>query len=78
MQELHKRNHLKGVKTCKLEFCKYCILGKYNKVQFKKDIHKTKGILDHVQMDVLGPTRVASWEGHNYFLTLIDDYSRKV
>ena len=25
MLELHKRNLLKGVKTCKLEFCKYVL-----------------------------------------------------
>lgn len=27
MMELHKRNLLKGVRSCKLELCKYCILG---------------------------------------------------
>jgi hypothetical protein len=28
MLKLHKRNLLEGVKTCKLEFCKFCVLGK--------------------------------------------------
>jgi transposase InsO family protein len=28
MLELYRRNLLKGVKTCKLEFCKFCVLGK--------------------------------------------------
>ena len=28
MLELHKRNLLKGVKACKLDFCKYCVYGK--------------------------------------------------
>ena len=28
MLELHKRNLLKGVKTCKLDFYKYCVYGK--------------------------------------------------
>ena len=28
MLELHKKNLLKGVKTCKLDFCKYCVYGK--------------------------------------------------
>ena len=26
--ELHKRNLLKGVKTCNLDFCEYCVYGK--------------------------------------------------
>jgi hypothetical protein len=30
MLKLHKRNLLKGVKTCKLEFCKFWILRKQN------------------------------------------------
>ena len=28
MAKLHRRNLLKGIKTCKLDFCKYCVLGK--------------------------------------------------
>ena len=28
MLELHKRNLMKGVKTCKLDFCEYCVYGK--------------------------------------------------
>jgi hypothetical protein len=35
MLKLHRRNLLKGVKTCKLEFCKFCVLGKQCRVQFK-------------------------------------------
>ena len=27
MMELHKRNLLKGIKTCKLDFYKYCVFG---------------------------------------------------
>ena len=32
IMELHKRKLLKGIKTCKLELCKYCVFGKQNKV----------------------------------------------
>jgi hypothetical protein len=62
MLELHRRNLLKGVKTCKLEFCKFCVLGKQSRVQFKSAAHKTDGVLDYI----------------HYFLTFIDDFSRKV
>ena len=68
MVELHKRNLLKGNKMCKLDFCKYCVLGKQNRVQFKTTMHKTKGILDYVHADVWGPTRLASRGGHMYFV----------
>ena len=32
MRELHKRNLLTGIKSCKLDFCKYCIMGKQYRV----------------------------------------------
>uniref|UniRef100_A0A2N9HJ76 Integrase catalytic domain-containing protein n=1 Tax=Fagus sylvatica TaxID=28930 RepID=A0A2N9HJ76_FAGSY len=42
MRELHKRNLLTGIKSCKLDFCKYCIMGKQCRVRFKTATHKTK------------------------------------
>jgi hypothetical protein len=78
MLKHHKRNLLKGVKTCKLDFSKFCVLGKQNWVQFKTTTHKTKGILGYVHSDVWGPVRTMSRGGHMYFVIFIDDLSRKV
>jgi transposase InsO family protein len=78
MLELHKKNLLKSVKTCKLDFCKFYILGKHNRVQFKTNTYKTDGIMDYVHSDVWGPVRTASRGGHMYFVIFIDDFSRKV
>jgi hypothetical protein len=78
MLELHKKNLLKGVKTCKLDFYKFCVLGKQNRVQFKTTTHKTEGTLDYVHSDVWGPLRTASRGGHIYFVIFIDDFFRKV
>ena len=39
--ELYKRNLLKGIKMCKIDFCRFCVLGKQNRVQFKTATHKT-------------------------------------
>jgi len=78
MTELHKRNLLHGVKTCKLDFCKFCVLGKQTKVSFMTGKHKTEGILDYVHSDVWGPTREPSFGGSMYYVTFTDDFSRKV
>ena len=78
MMELHKRKLLKGIKTCKLKFCKYCVFRKQNKVQFKTTTHKKKWILDYVHTDVWGPVQTASLGGSVYFVSFIDDYSQKV
>jgi transposase InsO family protein len=77
MRELHKRNLLTGIKSCKLDFCKYCIMGKQGRVRFKTATHKTKGILDFMHSDIWGPVRTPSKGGAQYFMSFIDDYSRK-
>ena len=77
MIKLHKRNLVKGVKSCKLDFCKFCVLGKQC-FGFKTAMHKIERILDYVHSDVWGLVRVASMGGSVYFMTFIDDFSRKV
>ena len=78
MRELHKRNLLTGIKSCKLDFRKYCIMGKQCRVRFKTATYKTKGILDYVHSDIWGPVRILSKGRAQYFMSFIDDYSRKV
>ena len=78
MLELHKRNLLKGVKTCKLDFYKYCVYGKQHRVSFKTGSHTSKGVLDCIHSDVWGPVSVSSHSSAQYFVSFIDDYSRKV
>jgi len=77
LQALLKQGLLKGDKTYKLEFCEYCIIGKNTNVKFGTATHCTKGILDYVHTDVWGPTKTASIGGNHYFVTFIDDYSRR-
>ena len=78
MLELHKRNLLKGVKTCKLDFYKYCVYGKQHRVSFKTSSHPSKGVFDYIHSDVWGPVSVSSYSDAQYFVSFIDDYSRKV
>ncbi|KAE8707081.1 hypothetical protein F3Y22_tig00110387pilonHSYRG00804 [Hibiscus syriacus] len=73
-----ERDLLHGVKSCKLDFCKYCVLGKQTKVRFKTAKHTTQGILDYVHSDVWGPSTTPSLGGSRYYVTFIDDFSRKV
>ncbi|CAL9031518.1 unnamed protein product [Prunus brigantina] len=64
--------------TCKLEFCEHCVLGKQTRVKFGTAIHHTKGILDYVHTDVWGPSKNASWGGSHYFVSFVDDFSRRI
>jgi hypothetical protein len=57
--------------------CRGCTLGKHAKVAFPSSEHRSKGILDLVHSDVCGPMSVASITGSMYYVSFIDDFSRK-
>ncbi|KAG8502566.1 hypothetical protein CXB51_001088 [Gossypium anomalum] len=75
---LAKQGLLKGAKACKLKFCEHCVLGKQKRVKFGTAIHNTKGILEYVHSDVWGPSKTPSLGGKHYFVTFVDDFSRRV
>lgn len=78
LQELEKQGVLGNYKLTDLPFCEHCVFGKATRVKFAKAIHETQNQLDYIHFDLWGPSRVPSIGGARYFLTLIDDYSRKV
>ena len=59
------------------ELCRGCTLGKYTKASFPSSEHKASEILDLIHSDVCGPMSTLSLSGHEYYVTFIDDYSRK-
>jgi len=52
LQALAKQKLLKDVRTCKLNFCKHCVIGKKTKVKFGIATYCTEGILDYAHTDV--------------------------
>lgn len=60
-----------------LDFCQPCAYGKCKRVKFTRSVHVTKEIMDYVHVDLWGPSRFASHGGGRYFLSIIDDFSRK-
>jgi len=60
-----------------LKLCEHCVLSKKVKVKFSTTIHRTKGILDYVHTDVWGPSKNVSLGGKQYFISFVDDYSRR-
>ncbi|CAA3009529.1 Retrovirus-related Pol poly from transposon TNT 1-94 [Olea europaea subsp. europaea] len=61
-----------------MEFCETCVLGKSHKVSFEASSHRTSRPLDYVHADLWGPEKHSTFGGSKYFLSLVDDYSRKV
>ena len=77
-QALHNKRVLPGIKHCKLNLRKFCIMSRHSRVSFTTSVHKTKDLLDLVYTDVWGPSWVASVRGECYYVTFIDDFSWKV
>eukprot|EP00253_Pinus_taeda_P034717 PITA_34717 len=75
---LADRKLLPNLRSGKLDFCKHCLFGKQSKQKFKTGKHTSKGILDYIHSDVWGPAPTASFGGSSYFVSFIDDFSRKV
>eukprot|EP00253_Pinus_taeda_P015667 PITA_15667 len=69
---------LPNLRSRKLDFCKHCLFGKQSKQKFKTGKHTSKFILDYIHSDVWGPAPTASYGGSSYFVSFIDDFSRKV
>ncbi|KAH9651061.1 hypothetical protein KPL70_026606 [Citrus sinensis] len=78
LQELSKQGLLGGDRIQQLEFCENCIFGKSHRSKFNKGEHMSKQVLDYAHTDLWGPAQVPSLSGGRYFMSLIDDYSRKV
>ena len=58
-------------------FFEHCVYGKQNRVSFPSGAKREKKILELVHSDVFGPVSVASLGNFVYYVSLIDDFSRK-
>lgn len=66
---------LENERLGKKPFCEDYILEKDTRGMAS---HQTKQTLDYIHSDLWGPFRVASHGGARYFLSIIDNYLRKV
>lgn len=68
---------LKNVKSPKVK-CVICVKAKQTRRPFGSSKKRTTEVLELVHTDVNGPLPVESLSGCKYFMTVIDDYSKKV
>ncbi|RVW42809.1 Retrovirus-related Pol polyprotein from transposon TNT 1-94 [Vitis vinifera] len=57
------------------DICVECIKGKQTKTK-KLGANRATDVLELIHTDICGPYPTASWNGQQYFITFIDDYSR--
>lgn len=58
-----------------LKICVECIKGKQTKTK-RLDATRSSDVLELIHTDICGPFPSASWNGQQYFISFIDDYSR--
>ncbi len=59
------------------KICEACQFGKQTKNVFPHDKNVSKRALNVVHLDVWGPTKTTSMGGCHYYLSFIDDHTRK-
>ena len=78
MQILHLRKLLPYLKQVSLELCENCVYGKQKRVRFLRvGKHKKSEKLELVHTDVWRPDQVQYLGGSRYYVTFIDDATRK-
>eukprot|EP00253_Pinus_taeda_P028506 PITA_28506 len=80
LQHLCKENMVTGLPmvSCRDGVCSGCVLGKHHRDSFdKRASWHASAPLQLVHSDLCGPLPVASFSGCKYFLTFIDDFSRR-
>ena len=78
LQILAKKSHIPFAKGMSLKPYNYCLFGKQHRVSFRIPSTRKPNVLDLVYSEVCDPIDVESLGGNNYFVTFIDDASRKV
>ena len=57
--------------------CRGCALGNYTKNDFSSSDRRSAGTLDLIHSDLCRPMSFVSLRGYEYYVTFIDDHSRK-
>ena len=78
LQVLAKKSHIPFAKGTLLNSCEHCLFRKQRRVSFSVPSTKKGNLLDFVCSDVCGPMEVESLGRNKYFVTYIDDASRRI
>ena len=79
LQQLCKQGILDSIKITEMDLCEVCILGKNHRLKFTTSTYRSNAILEYVHSNLWGSPKVpVSLSGAHYFISFVDDFSRKV
>ena len=77
--KVHSLSHVfPFLQHCCIKSCTVCPLAKQKRPPFRIDNKRSSHSFDLVRMDVWGPFSVLIFDGHRFFLTMVDDASRAI
>ena len=68
---------LPELSTKRGDVCGGCVLGKYAKAAYQRSSNRAKSVLGLIHSDICEPMSTRALSGVEYFVTFIDDRSRK-
>jgi transposase InsO family protein len=79
LRDLVKKQSVEGLPNLDFDnkFCEGCVIGKQTRRQFGKSKYSATRPLELIHTDICGPITPGSYSGKEYFITFIDDYSKK-
>jgi hypothetical protein len=79
LEYMIKNNSVNGLPklTGSCDFCESCAINKSTRLPFSKSTKSSNGKLNLIHTDLCGPMKNPTNQGNLYFITFIDDYSRK-
>jgi Integrase core domain/GAG-pre-integrase domain len=79
LRDLLKKQSVQGLLNLDFEnkFCEGCVIGKQTRRQFGKSKFSATRPLELIHTDICGPITPGSFNRKEYFITFIDDCSRK-
>lgn len=80
LNELVKNNLVNGISDLQNSqvnsmLCEPCLLGWSTRLPFNVKGYRAKRPLELIDSDVCGPIKVGTFDGYNYFVSFIDDYT---
>lgn len=69
-------SQIKGLVKCQEGVCLTCPMSKFTKLPFQKSGSHAGKLFELLHIDTWGPYRVSTRGTYNYFLTIVDDFSR--
>ena len=81
IQDMAQKGMVTGLENLQIEeldFCESCIMGKQHRNPIPANRKRADEVLELVHTDVWGPASIPTLGGNRYFVTFIDDQSRKI